>query len=355
MSAGPSKLAMHCCPSLAFALPDTWSAVTPTLSAGLESSMSRVVELPLHMFTVALEEHLLLSAFRHLLGCQVCAACPPALTMATRNDIVQAALNGLSGSDRTSFLQYADELSASLGGETRIRFPSFPAELVLRSECDAAEQRARDYLRDGSGCLWTALREVISELPFSPDERSFGDGGLCVFGAYSKGGIKGLTKHTVGHPATCILINAAILSIDRTHTWSSFAVTANNCTEVHCDRWNEPGAWLLFGVSHHDGGELWMEDPAGAHYREHAGNMVPGSHWSTSAVGVTFDSCRLLHATNQWFNGSRVMVIAYTAQRPQTLLPGTAQYLTELGFMLPAACTLATGRNAAGTSDCSDE
>ena len=68
VSAGPSKLAMHCCPSLAFALPDTWSAVTPTLSAGLESSMSRVVELPLHMFTVALEEHLLLSAFRHLLG-----------------------------------------------------------------------------------------------------------------------------------------------------------------------------------------------------------------------------------------------------------------------------------------------
>ena len=122
------------------------------------------------------------------------------------------------------------------------------------------------------------------------------------------------------------------------HTWSSFAITANNCTAVHRDQWNEPGACLLFGVSHHEGGELWLEDPSGRHFREHAATLVPGNLWPTSAMGVSFDSGRKLHATNPWTNGSRIMIIAYTVRRPHTLSPALAEYLLDLGFMLPGAC-----------------
>ena len=299
--------------------------------------MGHTVELPAQMFYVALEEHLLLSAFRHLVGSPVCAACPPIMTMASRNDIVRAALDHLPEPERTCFLQYADSLSDRLCHETRSSFPSLSARLVLHDACDEAESFAREYLHGGSGCLWTALRDVVSRLPFRPDERPFGDGDLCVFGAYAKGGIQGLTKPTANHPTTCILINAAILSIDCRHTWSSFAITANNCTAVHRDQWNEPGACLLFGVSHHEGGELWLEDPSGRHFREHAATLVPGNLWPTSAMGVSFDSGRKLHATNPWTNGSRIMIIAYTVRRPHTLSPTLAEYLLDLGFMLPGA------------------
>ena len=249
--------------------------------------MGHTVELPAHMFYVALEEHLLLSAFRHLVGSPVCAACPPIMTMASRNDIVRAALDHLPEPERTCFLQYADSLSDRLCHETRSSFPSLSARLVLHDACDEAESCAREYLHGGSGCLWTALRDVVSRLPFRPDERPFGDGDLCVFGAYAKGGIQGLTKPTANHPTTCILINAAILSIDCRHTWSSFAITANNCTAVHRDQWNEPGACLLFGVSHHEGGELWLEDPSGRHFREHAGAIFgPPVLWESALTAA---------------------------------------------------------------------
>ena len=63
-----------------------------------------------------------------------------------------------------------------------------------------------------------------------------------------------------------------------------------------------------------------------------------GNLWPTSAVGVSFDSGRKLHATNPWTNGSRIMIIAYTVRRPHTLSPALAEYLLDLGFMLPGAC-----------------
>ena len=78
------------------------------------------------------------------------------------------------------------------------------------------------------------------------------------------------------------------------------------------------------------GGPIW-QTLSGACW----GNLVPGP---TSAVGVSFDSGRKLHATNPWTNGSRIMIIAYTVRRPHTLSPALAEYLLDLGFMLPGAC-----------------
>ena len=48
-------------------------------------------------------------------------------------------------------------------------------------------------------------------------------------------------------------------------------------------------------------------------------------------------SGRKLHATNPWTNGSRIMIIAHTVRRPHTLSPTLAEYLLDLGFMLPGA------------------
>ena len=99
----------------------------------------------------------------------------------------QLGLEALAEPDRCCYIAYADALSRRLTCETRVSFP-LPPRAPGDDRCPA-EHCAEAYLREGTGTLWTAVRDVIALLPLSPDNRDFADGLCITLGAYRKGGI----------------------------------------------------------------------------------------------------------------------------------------------------------------------
>lgn len=282
------------------------------------------------MYAVALEEHLLLEALRGLYNGST--PLPSAITMASRNDIIDLACTWLSSYEKQLFTRYATEISC-LSHRCMVDFP--PPPVLACHPSSPAEDRANAYLSEGSGSLWTAVRETVSLLRYTSDPRGFAQGSTFSLGAYRKGGIVGLCRETTGHPATCRLLNTAIIAINRSHTWTSIAVNWDNCTEPHVDRHNDCCPSLLLGLSHHNAGELWLADQNGSSYKEISDSLMAGNKLCTSASGILFDGHQVYHATCPWSEGHRVILVAYSIQSATKLLPDTKEFLAEIGFVLP--------------------
>ncbi|OLQ02133.1 hypothetical protein AK812_SmicGene15050 [Symbiodinium microadriaticum] len=167
------------------------------------------------MYLAALEEYLLLTTLHGLLDPAQLRDLPPAITMASRNDLVHTALQKLHGDARDHFLRYADSLASAIQGSIDVPYPPMPIECPV--EPSLAERRAMSHLSERSGSLWNAVREVVSMIQFAPDTRPYAQGYTFVLGAYSKGGLVGLSKATKAHPATCTLLNAAVHMIAERH------------------------------------------------------------------------------------------------------------------------------------------
>ena len=294
--------------------------------------MAVCVELPRHMYLVALEEHLLIQALRALLPADG-QSCPPHLALAARNDIVAIAQDLLSSEALPAFLRYADELALHLQGETRVMFPPLPR--AASESGTPAEACAEAYLLEGSGALWAAIRQVATLLPFRDDRRPHGNGRVIAFGAFNKGGLLGIHKHTTSHQAVCTLLNAAVRAISAQQCWTTLVLTYNNHTTPHYDKGNsEVVPSLLIGLTHHDSGEVWIEQPGGTHYQLIDGTMVAGELHHTSACGLLFSGAKQCHATCQW-SGTRITLIAYTIRCHDLLLKGAREFLVKLGFLPP--------------------
>ena len=69
-----------------------------------------------------------------------------------------------------------------------------------------------------------------------------------------------------------------------------------------------------------------------ANFCEINGTMHAGGLYPTSSQGVLFNGQSQYHATCDWHSGSRVVLVAYSVL---SLLDGTAEFLQELGFVLP--------------------
>ena len=157
------------------------------------------------------------------------------LTMSSRNAIVEQAMQTLREPYKADFLQYADRLSASIGDTVYVNFPPPPR---IIGHASPAEICAINYLATGRGTLWTAIRETIALLEFASDSRPCANGMTYTLGAYRKGGILGLSKETAAHPATCRLLNMAVVAVERGHVWTTLAINVDNMTSVHQDRQN---------------------------------------------------------------------------------------------------------------------
>ena len=136
--------------------------------------------------------------------------------MASRSGIVYQAMQRLQATEKQLFLSYADELTERLPADTTISFPP-PPQLPYK-ERSPAEARAVHYLASGSGSIWTAVRETVALLDYTQDGRSFANGLTYGLGAFCKGGLLGLCRETVTHPATCLLLNTAVMAVARRHS-----------------------------------------------------------------------------------------------------------------------------------------
>ena len=87
-----------------------------------------------------------------------------------------------------------------------------------------AEALAESFLQEGSGSLWSAVREVVRCLPFEDDGREVADGRVFRLGLYCKGGFMGVSKTSWSHVASGRLLNAADLTTFRGHHWTSLSI-----------------------------------------------------------------------------------------------------------------------------------
>ena len=145
------------------------------------------LELPRHVYVVALEEHLLLFAFKNLFQGSAGLHYPPTVTMACRNDIIQ--------------MSYVSELATCFTDNVLVRLPEPIGEF---STLDPdAEQLAWHYRNEGMGSTWTMARTVVAALDFVMDGRPFANGLIFNLGLYAKGGIAGLARNTGSHVNVC--------------------------------------------------------------------------------------------------------------------------------------------------------
>ncbi|CAE7941007.1 unnamed protein product [Symbiodinium sp. KB8] len=141
------------------------------------------IALPLHMQLAARNEAAILQALWHLLP--LGTHLQPAVTLATRNELVYLAQTSLTTAAFEQLLQLLDKLEAEETGNVIISYP----EPRYVNACDStpAEKTADRHLREGSGSLWVAVRETVRELEYLPDARPFARGRYAKFGLYSKG------------------------------------------------------------------------------------------------------------------------------------------------------------------------
>ena len=219
------------------------------------------------------------------------------LSMCTRNEIVCAAQHMLTGQQREQFLIYAEQLACAICAETIVALP--PPMLETPPTMSRAERLARLFLQEGSASLWSTVREVVRDLGYAEDMRAISSGYIFRLGMYNKGGLSGLTSETKRHPCVCRLINQLILSTLSTHAWTSISVNMNCGTEVHKDQGNASESDLFslhIGLSHHQDGQLWVENTAGDMYMEHhKEGLIRGQVCPTSAVANLFHGQQHYH------------------------------------------------------------
>ena len=291
------------------------------------------VHLPRHVYNVALEETLLLQAYRTLSGVYVGHQCPPVTTMSCRNDILTLAKQHLEPSSYAALSQYADMLSMKLSDAVVTEFPA-PVG-VHNAKASEAEQLAWHHLAEGSGSIWASTRVVVPLLPFDRDTRKFSRGFICTLGLMAKRGTHGFTRHTGGHPNVCRLLNQFVRAIRPSLRWSSLTLTLDNTCQPHMDAGNWTGDSLAIGLSHHDAGGLWIASADGRDFVEVGETLYAGEVFPTSAQGVLFAGKNTLHSTCPWTGGNRFMLIAYCVAGYASTPAELVQQAKELGFVLP--------------------
>ena len=298
------------------------------------SGMSCALSLPVHMQAVAEEERQLLQ-YLHL---KVPAhRCHPSLTLLTRNEIIAMARELMLPGDWTSFCAYiyVDEIARSAQRDSIIGFPA-PSYMAL-TNMPEAETLAEHFLQEGSGSLWSAVREVTRCLQFEEDPREVAQGQTFRLGLCSKGGILGVTRTTKTHVSVSKLLNAAVLSTYRQHRWTSLSVNLNNGLEPHHDRGNAPGSSLLIGLTHHRDGGLWIEDRFGGTVVSAEGQQVRGTVFATQAQAVLFAGRNRMHCSMPW-KDCRCILVAYTVRPHANMTPEQRALLDDAGFIPPDSC-----------------
>ena len=88
---------------------------------------------------------------------------------------------------------------------------------------------------------------------------------------------------------------------------------------------------------------LWISGKGGPDVKEHSGNRIQGFNLAAQDEPVIFDARRLLHASQDWPEGTnRVVLIAWTVVHARSLPLSVAQQLYEAGFQVPTPTDLST-------------
>ena len=249
------------------------------------------------------------------------------------------------------------------------------ADYVISEDCEALEEYEGDFMTcDESGdltaCEQVSVESLASEAfqhqDFSMSTCKFILGEFCrnlataspgpehhrwkmpntsasVFGAFSHGAFHGVTKASNRHASLVKFVNAYLRHHLPGQTWSSFMITWNGVAQPHRDVHNLKGTLnVVHGLGSYSGGGLWLcgKPPLGqpvVRRRGLDGSYLQGYVENTFERFVVFDPSTI-HAS-QAFQGSLIMLSAYTTRMLPHLCREDRQNLRDLGFPLPKSST----------------
>ncbi|CAE7712920.1 CACNA1B [Symbiodinium sp. CCMP2592] len=292
--------------------------------------MAVELNMPRCIYAEQLEEWLLLEAFSRLWQEQGKGHLPITHSLAVRNDLLHSASHLLDAESSRELHRYAEQLQDLLPA-TAARM--FPRPLTSPSSCSNAEILANQFLQQGSGSLWTAVRQIAQNLPFQASSRLLGDKHLhFTVGAYGHRQYVGLLKLTRSHQAVCKMMNALIALINPGQIWTTVVINVNFDAQVHADVNNASFESLLVGLS-----QLWVQDDTGRTYQEHKGCLLRGRLHHVSGAAILLKAGTVLHSVQAWTGGDRITMVAYAIGQHAHIKPEDRDFLTQLGFGLPGA------------------
>ncbi|CAE6946662.1 unnamed protein product [Symbiodinium microadriaticum] len=297
--------------------------------------LCRELTLPGHIYYDSLEELLLLNAL-HCLAAAVERNVPPSLSMASTNELCYMASRLLPPEELERFQEYAAALGRLLPGTDTIGFP--PMLGPPQDGMHEAEFTAAGYLQTGSGSLWSAVRHVVSLLPFREVKRQHQAKLQQQFsaGAYGHRGFVGLCKQTEQFGSVLCLLNMLACSLHSGHAWTTVVITVNNVAGLHVDRQNAPFCSLVIGLSHHCQGHMWIQRSRGMPWT--GPGLAPaaaGHRLDVSAKAYLLPTFSHPHCTEPSTVGDRLVLIAYVIGQYESLSSSHVCKLQDLGFCPP--------------------
>ncbi|CAE6910823.1 unnamed protein product [Symbiodinium sp. CCMP2592] len=150
-------------------------------------------------------------------------------------------------------------------------------------------------------------------------------------GAYAKGPLKGVRKHTSVFPACTHLLCKLVLQTFPDADFTAVAIYKNLQTALHVDVNNELGSQnYLIPITAFQGGEVWQKGPGNDIVQDELGFSLSGS-----LVRVADGPCTLnpreTHCTMPW-TGDRVLLVAFKPNHAVNLSPEYRRRLLEAGF-----------------------
>ena len=156
-------------------------------------------------------------------------------------------------------------------------------------------------------------------------------------GAYVQGSLIGLRHHCTSHPLCTKLLCKCVNSILPELEFTSVAIFQDLLARPHVDRNNALGyPNALIPCSVFQGGELWVAS-------DHGPDPCPDSSCPTLGFRLPLDRPLVfdphqLHGTCPW-QGTRLVLAAYTVNHFERLEQPHVETLTQLGFVLPRFAT----------------
>ena len=164
-------------------------------------------------------------------------------------------------------------------------------------------------------------------------------GKSVVFGAYSRGGIRGIAAATFQFPGLTALALRLVKHAAPQAPFTSLALLIQTCAPPHKDKYNLPQNNIIVPLDlppSGAGGGIWVEDPNGADIREvRTGLQVRGRVEPLQRLQAFHLDPHQWHSTEPWSSGRRVLLVAFSVKGSLLLTPQERADLLTVGFPLP--------------------
>ena len=185
-------------------------------------------------------------------------------------------------------------------------------------------------------CVHASPQDILPLISLLESETpSRGQSGPNTFswtsGAYAKGPLRGLRKHTSAFPACTRLLCQLVLRVFPDADFSAVAIFKNLRTSLNVDINNEVNSCnYLIPVTNFEGGEVWQQGPGTHVVQDELGYNLTGSLLRV-ADGPCVLNPRVTHCTLPW-TGDRVLVVAFKPAHASDLSLAFRKQLIGLGF-----------------------